>query len=123
MMPLPPTQRRTVVDVKTKSRTTDGQGGWTYTMSTGKTVSGLLNSKRAWQGLVAGQEQSRATHTFVTEYDALVQSKLSSGLADAVLVVDPGGQDRQFSITGVGNPGEMNVLIEIDCTESRVATE
>ena len=67
--------------------------------------------------------QARATHTFVTEYDTLVQSKLSSGLADAVLVIDPGGQDRQFSISGVGNPGEMNVLLEIDCMESRVATE
>ena len=123
MMPIPPTQRRTVAAVRTKSRTTDGQGGWTYTMSTVKPVSGLLNSRRAWQGLVAGQEQARATHTFVTEYDTLVQSTRSAGRADAVLVIDPGGQDRQFSISGVGNPGEMNVLLEIDCMESRVATE
>ena len=71
MMPIPPTQRRTVAAVRTKSRTTDGQGGWTYTMSTVKTVSGLLNSRRAWQGLVADQAQARATHTFVTEYDTL----------------------------------------------------
>lgn len=89
-----------------RTRTSDGQGGWTIGYSSLGTVGGRIRPASSQEREVAMAEERRITHVFYTLADEEIQR--GDRLTCGDLVVD---------VEGIREPSLMGHHLEVDCEE------
>jgi len=92
--------------VERRSRTDDGQGGWTIEYSVSGTVEGRIRPATSNERLVADAEQQQITHVLyvVAGADVARGGRVTCG-------------DLVVEVLGVREPSEAGHHYEVDCLE------
>jgi SPP1 family predicted phage head-tail adaptor len=100
------------VTIKRKSRTKDGQGGFTFAWATSSTVQGRIRPAKSGERVVAGREQAQITHVayFDPGTDVQFGDQLVSSAPTALTVY----------VVGVREPGGINHHFEVDCNNEQL---
>lgn len=116
--PIPAGVQGSLASLQEKVRSSDSQGGYTYTLSETLRTSGLLNAGASRETFQAGGTTPQSTHRFLTTWRPELNTAVNKDLTDSVLIVDPDGSDpRRFSITGASNPGDANRYVTLNLVE------
>jgi head-tail adaptor len=98
------------VTISRKSRTSDGQGGWTEALVEQDAVPGRVRPVTPGEETVGGQREVQITHVAYFALGVDVQRD------DQLVYVAPNGEAKTLIVRAVREPSQPNHL-QIDCEE------
>lgn len=95
-----------------KSRTSNGQGGWTESYGSAASIEGRMRPATATERLMAAQRQAEISHVFYCAADE-----------DVVRGDHLTGEGRTYEVIAVREPSHSGHHLEVECRETQKGGE